>query len=154
MPVSVTDRQDRVRLGRGQVQALRKAVALALARAGAAPSARVDVTLVDDAAIADLNRRYRGVDRPTDVLSFALNEGAADPPPARALLGDVVISLERAAAQAAEHGHPLERELCFLAVHGTLHLMGYDHQTPRQERPMRALEEEVLAALDLRRGRS
>lgn len=154
MPVSVTDRQDKVRLTREQLQALRRAVSLALVRGGAPPRAAVDVSLVDDEEIRALNRDYRGVDAPTDVLSFALNEvedAPGDVGPARRLLGDVVVSLQRAVEQAAEYGHSLAREVCFLAVHGTLHLLGYDHQLPEQERRMRALEEDILAALGMRR---
>lgn len=153
MPVSVTDRQDRISLPRDLLRAVKRAVATALVKAGAPPNALVDVSLVDDDQIRSLNRDYRGVDAATDVLSFALNEGHDGWPddPARELLGDVIVSLPRAAAQAAEYGHSLRRELCFLAVHGTLHLLGHDHRSPEQERPMRALEEEILAALGLQR---
>lgn len=152
-----------------------QAVALALGRAGMA-GVEVSLALVDDEAIRRLNRDYRQVDRPTDVLAFPLREGGgegaslppeafppevsipgAEPPSWRpeeepVLLGDVVISLERAREQAERYGHSLARELCFLAVHGTLHLLGYHHDTPEAEAGMMAETEAVLAALGLGRA--
>jgi len=114
------------------------AVEAALRREGR-PGAAVSVTLVDDGKIRELNRIYRGKDRVTDVLSFPLAEGPEDP-----FLGDIVISAERAREQAREFGHSLRRELAFLAVHGALHVLGRDHQTPDEERAMFALQEAVL----------
>ncbi len=127
--------------------------------------AEVSIVLTTDEEIRELNRTYRGIDSPTDVLSFPLLEPDAagepiDPergahgapaPGEPVALGDIVISLPRAVAQAEEYGHGLRRELAFLTVHGTLHLLGYDHVTPEMEKAMRAREEEVLASLDLRR---
>ncbi|HHY67375.1 MAG TPA: rRNA maturation RNase YbeY, partial [Alicyclobacillus sp.] len=111
--------------------------------------------LVDDERIHELNRDYRGVDRPTDVLSFAMREGEGEPvqtEEGRELLGDIVISVETAERQANQYGHSLRRELAFLAVHGFLHLLGYDHQSPEQERVMFGKQEEVLSALGIMRG--
>lgn len=152
MPISVTDAQNRVRVSRDLQRLIKKAVGLVLAREGLPADATVDVTLVDDAEIHRLNRDYRGVDRPTDVLSFALNESLEEddePEEAQLLLGDIIISMQRAQAQAEEYGHSLARETCFLAVHGALHLLGYDHQTDEQERVMRGKEEDVLQSLGL-----
>ena len=90
----------------------------------------VSVTLTNDAYIRTLNHQYRQMDRPTDVLSFALNEGAEPEIFGGSdinVLGDIVLSVERAEAQAAEYGHSLRREIAFLTVHGMLHLLGYDH---------------------------
>ncbi len=154
MPVSVRNRQKKIDLGRDLRRALRRAVGLALSAHGLPSEAEVAVTLVDDAAIRRLNRDYRGVDRATDVLSFALNEGGEVPEPPgpwRLVLGDVVISLERALAQGEEYGHGLGREACYLAVHGTLHLLGYEHDTGPGRRRMRDTEEEVLRSIDLER---
>jgi probable rRNA maturation factor len=124
-------------------------------------SGEVVITIVDDARIHELNREYRGVDRPTDVLSFALNEAGEEEPDIFLdeseaddypnMLGDIVISLPRARAQADEYGHSLERELCFLAVHGFLHLLGYDHGSPDEEKEMFGRQEEVLQAIGLTR---
>jgi probable rRNA maturation factor len=114
----------------------------------------VSVTLVDNPTIHELNREHRNVDRPTDVLSFSQLEGEEMPalPPGEALpLGDLVISLERCKEQAEEYGHSFERELGFLVAHGTLHLLGYDHQTPEEEAEMMAKTEAVLAELGLSR---
>jgi len=107
------------------------------------PDAELSVLLVSDRVMQDLNRRHRGRDRTTDVLSFAQLEGAA-PPPA-GLLGDVVISVDTARRQAAERGESLGREAERLLVHGLLHLLGYDHErSPAEERRMRR-RERVLA---------
>lgn len=94
------------------------------------PTAEVSITLTDNAYIHELNRQYRKIDRPTDVLSFALNEGVepeVKDGPAINVLGDIIISVERAQEQAADYGHSLRREMAFLTVHGMLHLLGYDH---------------------------
>ena len=122
---------------------------------GLSEGVEVGVTFLDDAAIQELNRDYRDKDRPTDVLSFALNEG--DEPniidaPEEELLGDILISLETTARQAEEYGHSLERELAYLTVHGMLHLLGYDHEEPADQAEMRLEEEAVLAALGIVRG--
>jgi probable rRNA maturation factor len=129
-----------------QEAALSAAVCAALEAEGA-PGALVSVHLADDRLLHELNRTYRGIDRPTDVLSFALGE-----PPAGLPIGDVVISLERARAQALAYGHGVLRELCYLAVHGTLHLLGYDDADAQGEAAMAARAEAALAGLGLGRG--
>ena len=109
-------------------------------------SSELSVSLVRDDEIRDLNRRYRHKDRATDVLAFALREGAFDI--VGDALGDVVISLETARRQACEHGGTLVDEVDRLLVHGSLHLAGYDHEiSPREERRMRRKEREVHARL-------
>ena len=115
-----------------------------------ASHAEVSVLLADDEYIQELNRDYRGKDCPTDVLSFALDEGeepAVLGGPEETLLGDIIISLETAARQAEEFGHSLERELAYLTVHGMFHLLGFDHETEQEKSVMREKEEEVLSAL-------
>ena len=113
----------------------------------------VDITIVDDEEIYQLNRDYRNVDRPTDVLSFALDEDDEDEPELMEgqlhLLGDIIISAETATRQAEEFGHGLEREIVYLAVHGLLHLLGYDHMVEEDKVIMRAKEEEALSAINL-----
>lgn len=116
------------------------------------PKTEVSVTLVTDEEIHQLNKQYRNVDRPTDVLSFALDEG--DEPalldaPEEHLLGDIIISAETAQRQGEEFGHGLEREIVYLSVHGLLHLLGYDHMKEEDKKIMRTKEEEAMKAIDL-----
>lgn len=116
--------------------------------------AEVSVTLTDDAHIHVLNRDYRGVDRPTDVLSFALTESeepAIIDAPCGVVLGDLVISLERAATQAEEYGHSFLRELSFLTVHGMLHLLGYDHIEEEDRLEMEEEQGHVMDVLGIAR---
>lgn len=113
----------------------------------------VDITIVTDDEIHTLNHDYRNVDRATDVLSFALDEDGGEPElvggPEVHLLGDIIISAETAARQAEEFGHGLEREIVYLAVHGLLHLLGYDHMQEEDKAIMRAKEEEALREIKL-----
>ena len=121
----------------------------------------IDVLLTGDAGIQALNREQRGVDSPTDVLSFPEfelspgelpDEEDADPGTGLIPLGDMVINLERAAAQAKEYGHSNRRELAYLVIHSVLHLLGYDHvDEGAKKRQMRRREEEIMKKLDLTR---
>lgn len=129
--------------------ALAAAAEATLAYEGAAGD--ITISVVDDAAIHAMNREYRGVDRPTDVLSFPAAEGEAFPVIPDAFLGDIAISLPRAEAQAEEYGHSLLRELSFLAVHGTLHLLGYDHMTDEDRARMFARQNEILEKMRITR---
>lgn len=115
--------------------------------------AEVSVTFTDNEGIHVLNREYRNVDRPTDVLSFPLSDGEDyDTDGDAVLLGDIVISLERAQTQAEEYGHSFEREVAFLTVHSMLHLLGYDHETsPEDERDMFARQDEILISAGMTR---
>lgn len=115
--------------------------------------AEVSVTFTDNEGIHALNREYRNVDRPTDVLSFPLSDGEDyDTDGDAVLLGDIVISLERAQTQAEEYGHSFEREVAFLTVHSMLHLLGYDHETsPEDERDMFARQDEILISAGMTR---
>lgn len=118
------------------------------------PPAEVAVTIVDDEEIHRLNREYRQVDRPTDVLSFPQwdpGEEWGSPQGEPLPLGDIVISLPRAKEQAELYGHSLERELGFLAVHGFLHLLGYDHETAEEEEDMFSRQEAILSQVGLTR---
>ncbi len=109
--------------------------------------ATVSLRLADDATLQDLNRTYRGVDAPTDVLSFEM--GIADPQSGHLHLGDIVISTERAAAQAAAAGHPVDAEILLLTVHGTLHLLGHDHAEAEEKARMWAAQRAILKTLGL-----
>ena len=104
-----------------------------------------NLIIVDNNYIHELNKNYRHIDRETDVITFALeDEDTVIIPDDERILGDVYISLDKAKAQAEEYGHSFLREICFLAVHGFYHLLGYDHMTEADEKVMFAKQEEVL----------
>lgn len=153
--LEIRNEQERVETDDKLVELLEKVTQKALERLGMDDDPVVSLTFTDDPSIKELNRKWRGVDAPTDVLSFAMEEGEDDgfftPEGEARLLGDVVISLERAAAQADEYGHSFERETAYLLVHGILHLAGYDHEDEAGRAEMRALEEEVLEGLGITR---
>jgi probable rRNA maturation factor len=138
---------------------IEQAVAAALAAEGMAGAIEVSVLVTDDATLHQLNRDYRNVDAPTDVLSFADDEEGdaaptafVRPPDAPRYLGDMAISYERVVAQAAEYGHSRARELAFLTIHGILHLLGYDHErSDADQATMRAREEVILQQIGLPR---
>jgi probable rRNA maturation factor len=115
----------------------------------------VSVTFTDNEGIRKLNRKFRGINRKTDVLSFPLFDytGESEEPPIdemKGMLGDVVLSLEQAQAQAEEYGHSFEREVAFLTVHSMLHLLGYDHETSEEdELDMRRRQTAVMEMLGL-----
>ena len=139
---------------------VRRAARAALRAEGVDADCEISVMLTDDAGIHAVNRDQRGIDRPTDVLSFPLNElteGAFDPAACeydyetqRIALGDMVLSLERCAAQGEEYGHGFARELSYLTVHSVLHLLGYDHlDEGERKRHMRAREDYIMELLGL-----
>ena len=115
----------------------------------------VSVTFTDNEGIHELNKKFREVDKPTDVLSFPLFdfEGETDEPPVDEImsnLGDIVISLEKAKEQAEEYGHSFEREVAFLCVHSMLHLLGYDHETSEEDEvEMRSKQTEIMRIMGL-----
>ena len=114
----------------------------------------VSVTLTNNEYIHTLNKQYRGIDRPTDVLSFALNESEepdVEDGPDVNVLGDLVISVERAKEQAADYGHSVKREIAFLTVHGMLHLLGYDHMEEEDRIEMEAEQRFVMEKLGIPR---
>ena len=116
--------------------------------------AEVSVTLVDNERIRELNNEFREIDRETDVLSFPLgdeNGFETNPDTDAILLGDIVISLEKAQSQAEEYGHSFLREVAFLLTHSLFHLLGYDHMTPDEEKEMFAKQEKVLEKLGITR---
>ena len=115
----------------------------------------VSVTFTDNEGIQELNKKFRNMDKPTDVLSFPLLdfEGECEEPPINEIisnLGDIVISLEKAKEQAEEFGHSFKREVAFLAVHSMLHLLGYDHERGEEEdKEMRAKQTEIMRIMGL-----
>lgn len=149
MATYVNNLQDKMEVPPELEAILLKVAEAALDRAGRG-GAEAGITLADDSYLQELNREYRGIDGPTDVLSFALRETEPGEPAhdecGPELLGDVIISMERAMAQAEEYCHSLRRELAYLAVHGLLHLLGHDHGQAEEARRMRTAEEAILAA--------
>lgn len=123
----------------------------------------VELNVVDDTAIREINRMYREIDRATDVLSFPMNEmqpghpedvlaeAETDPETGRVPLGNIILSWDHVQAQAAEYGHCLQREAAFLITHSLLHLLGYDHMEPEEERIMIARQKEIMERLGLPR---
>ena len=112
----------------------------------------INVIITNNKKIKELNNKYRNKNIETDVLSFALEEENDIIYTEFRLLGDIYISLDKAKGQAKEYGHSLKRELCYLTVHGVLHLLGYDHMTDKDKIEMRKLEESVLDGYDVKRG--
>jgi len=128
---------------------LRRAIVATLEYEGVNGNCEVSVTFTDNAGIHELNKQYRSIDRPTDVLSFPQidfeNDGVDLSDNSYKILGDIVISLERAAEQAEEIGHSREHEAAFLTVHSTLHLLGYDHETGEEdEKEMFGKQKEII----------
>lgn len=128
----------------------------ALKEEGLPGEIELSLTFMDDEAIQEINKTYRGIDAPTDVISFALEEevegevaviGEGMP----VVLGDILIAVPTAARQAEEYGHTLEREMGFLALHGLLHLLGYDHMTEEEEQKMFGRQKEILGTFGLTR---
>lgn len=138
---------------------IEKAVKLCVKKEDFPYPCEASVTLTDNESIKELNLEYRGIDKATDVLSFPLIEYLngkpqiqpvdTDPDSGRVFLGDIIISVEKAFEQAQNYGHSMERELSFLAVHGILHLLGYDHETETEEKLMFSLQEDILNEMRL-----
>ena len=114
-------------------------------------SAIFNIIMVDDKEIKDLNATYRGIDKKTDVITFALEDGDGFRNPLFRVLGDIYISIPVAYEQAEIYGHSRIREICFLATHGILHLLGYDHMNEEEEKEMFSLQEELLGGYEINR---
>lgn len=126
---------------------VRRAVRATLAYEKITKRAEVSVTFTDNEGIREINRTHREIDAPTDVLSFPLFEESAK---GVMMLGDIVLSLEKCAAQAEEFGHSFTRECAFLTVHSTLHLLGYDHvNSEQEERDMRERQTKIVEGMGL-----
>ncbi len=149
------DNQNRFKAGFLLRHRLKKAVRAALTYENFTQAIRVSITFTDNEGIRALNREYRGKDSATDVLSFpmyTMQDGDVPEPDMAAELGDIVLSLERADAQAKEFGHSFERETAFLTVHSVLHLLGYDHELGEaEEKEMFRRQEEIMINLGLPR---
>ncbi len=156
--VSITNRQKKVKLPSGLRLLVRRACNAVLIAEKFAGPAEVSVTFVDNEQIQELNAEYRGKDISTDVLSFPLGENGKfdkNRETGAYVLGDVVISAEKAVLQAEIYGHSLQREIAFLTVHSMLHILGYDHVAGGMEQVrMREKEETIMLQLGLPRDAS
>lgn len=110
-----------------------------------------NIIIVDNETIHSINKEYRGVDRPTDVISFALEDDKSFVQTELRILGDIYISIDKAREQAENYGHSLKRELSFLTIHGLLHLLGYDHMEEKDEKEMFELQELILDGYGIKR---
>ena len=153
--VNISNKQKVEKIPTGIRMLIRRACIAVLKMEEFHDAAEVEVSFVDDKQIHEMNMEFRNIDRPTDVLSFPLGEdGVYDINPATGakMLGDIVISVEHAKAQAEEYGHTFQREMAFLTVHSMLHLLGYDHVNGGIEaETMREKEETVLLQMGLTR---
>ena len=149
--IDITNDQDKLLFPVAYRTLIRRAVKTALKSEGFDRPAEVSVTIVDNETIHEINLEHRGIDRPTDVLSFPMFDEDFDDGEA-CVLGDIVISLEKAKGQAESYGHSLEREIAFLTVHSVLHLLGYDHEEGKaEESEMFEKQETILEAMGLTR---
>ena len=114
-------------------------------------NAQFNVIFINNEKIREINKSYRGIDRETDVISFALEDEKTIRVENERILGDIYISVEKAKMQAEEYGHSFKREICFLTTHGFLHLLGYDHMKKEDEEVMFKLQEEILNSYGITR---
>lgn len=114
-------------------------------------NAQFNVIFINNEKIREINKSYRGIDRETDVISFALEDEKTIRVENERILGDIYISVEKAKMQAEEYGHSFKREICFLTTHGFLHLLGYDHMKKEDEEVMFKLQEEILDSYGITR---
>lgn len=145
----------------GRIALVRRAARAAIAQTGLSEPVALSISLSDDASLRRLNRQFRGIDAPTDVLSFggegfhegrrrsSLSQACAYLDEGALYLGDIVISMEWCIEQAARAGHDPDAELALLVVHGVLHLLGYDHDTPIRKKRMWRVQSDALATLGL-----
>ena len=161
--ISIIPANDGLGVADEHMAVISRAICAALEHQNVDVACDIYVMITDDEGIRELNREHRELDRATDVLSFPMQELTPgepinpspleiDPETGLYMLGDMVISLERAKAQAQEYGHSLERELAFLAVHSVLHLLGYDHERGEQDEKLQfGITEQVLEGIGIKR---
>lgn len=159
MKLTVYNRQKALAIPKETLKLIEKAAKLCVKKEGIPFLCEAFITLTDNESIREINMEHRGIDKPTDVLSFPLVEyvdgkpdiqpGDIDPDTNRVSLGDIIISAEKAKEQSESYGHSIEREFAFLAVHGMLHLLGYDHESEHDEKIMFKKQDEVLNEMGL-----
>ncbi|WP_311564638.1 rRNA maturation RNase YbeY [Peptoniphilus duerdenii] len=139
------NRQDLIKIDEEIEKIVEKSIEAALKEIDFTEDYEVSVSFVGDEEIHELNRDYRGVDRTTDVLSFPMDDEFTN------MLGDIVININKVIEQAKEYGHSEKREISYLTVHSTLHLMGFDHEEEEDKKEMRAVEDRVMEKLEISR---
>ncbi len=149
--IIMSNRQNKIILTPQTIRLIKSAVNTALEYEGFERKCEISVTFVDNEIIHEINKSKRGIDRPTDVLSFPIYDDDFSDGEC-CILGDIVISLEKACEQAGEYGHSFDREVAFLTVHSVLHLLGYDHETSLDdEKDMFWRQEEIMKIIGLTR---
>ncbi|MCR1821246.1 MULTISPECIES: rRNA maturation RNase YbeY [Terrisporobacter] len=152
MELIIDNRQDKLDVTEELIEKIKDIISECLDYEGYDDDYEVSLSFVDNKEIHQLNRDFRGVNRPTDVLSFPLLvDEEFDVDFGEESLGDIVISLERAFEQSKEYNHSFEREVCFLVCHSVFHLLGYDHDTEENTKEMREKEEHILNKLGITR---
>ena len=151
MQIFINDEKDEIKLKQDINELLEKVVEECLEIEDVGTDFEVSISFVDDADIKDVNKSYRNIDKPTDVLSFPLYDGQEDTP-YTPLLGDIVISLETAKRQSEEFGHSIEREVAYLTAHSMFHLLGYDHLEGDEKQEMREKEKQAMKNLKIFKG--
>jgi probable rRNA maturation factor len=151
MELILDDRQDKIKVDEELIEKIKDIIVECLDYEGYDDNYEVSLSFVDNKEIHQLNREFRNVDRPTDVLSFPLLTDDFDIEIEEESLGDIVISLERALEQSIEYNHSFEREVCFLVCHSMFHLLGYDHDTEENTKQMRQREDYILNKLNITR---
>ncbi|MGO1470453.1 MAG: rRNA maturation RNase YbeY [Tissierella sp.] len=146
MEVFLDNRQSKVDIDEKILDSLSLVIKESLKVEGLDGDFEVSISFVDNKEIKTLNKDYRGIDKETDVLSFPIEEDFVVPIP---LLGDIIISVEKALEQSKEYEHSLERELAYLTCHSMLHLLGYDHMNDMEKNNMRAKEKKIMKNLGL-----
>lgn len=146
MKVYIDNRQEKVELDKSLYKILKQVVKECLVLEGKSLDYEISISFVDNEEIRLLNKEYRNIDKVTDVLSFPLDENIPVPIP---LLGDIVISTEKALEQAKTYGHSFVREVAYLTAHSMLHLLGYDHMEKEEKDVMRSKEKEVMKRLKI-----
>lgn len=139
------NRQDLIKIDEEIEKIVEKSIEAALKEIEFTDDYEVSVSFVGDNEIHELNRDYRGVDRTTDVLSFPMDDEFTN------MLGDIVININKVIEQAKEYGHSEKREISYLTVHSSLHLMGFDHEEEEDKKDMRAVEDRVMEKLEISR---
>ncbi|MBP5427437.1 MAG: rRNA maturation RNase YbeY [Clostridiales bacterium] len=162
MKILIENLQDKVEVQDALKENIEKVVLLSLDKENVKIDSQVSIYFVDNEKIQEINKKTRDVDKITDVLTFPIAEfdkgrlsllsGDIDMDNGLLILGDIVISLEKAVFQAKEYGHSVEREILFLITHGMYHILGYDHMTPADEKEMMNRQEEVLSELNINRN--